>query len=382
MLDPELQLLAGTSFLFSREELDQHVDTLFVDEGGQVALADALAVGTAARNLVLLGDPNQLAQVSQGAHPPGANASVLEHLLGERRDGAARTWGIFLEQTWRMRPEVNAYISETFYEGRLEPARGLRASGRSRTATACASCRSSTRATGTRRRRRRRSCATRSSGCSGRRTPTSTASATLQPEDIIVVAPYNAQVRCLRAGDPRRADPGRHGRQVPGPGGAGRLLLDGELERRGRPARPRLPVLAQPAERRDLAREVPRVPGREPAAARRELPDGRADAARERAVPVRRAGRRPSGCLNRTDPEIRSVGRALVYAGHDHAGHVHSASRSGCPDRFCRWQRRHGRNRDFHCRGRGLVERGPRGYGGEVRESSEDVWRIPPPRRS
>jgi hypothetical protein len=51
MLDPELQLLAGTSFLFSRAELDGHVDTLFVDEAGQVALADVLAVGTAARTL-------------------------------------------------------------------------------------------------------------------------------------------------------------------------------------------------------------------------------------------------------------------------------------------------------------------------------------------
>jgi len=120
MLDEEALLIAGTSYLFAREELDHHVDTLFVDEGGQFALADALAVGTAARNLVLLGDPNQLPQVSQGSHPPGANASVLGHLLGE--DETLRPgMGIFLAETWRLRPEVNAYISETFYEGRLEP---------------------------------------------------------------------------------------------------------------------------------------------------------------------------------------------------------------------------------------------------------------------
>jgi uncharacterized protein len=121
MLDEEAQLIAGTSFLFAREELDSHVDALFVDEGGQFSLADALAVGTAARNLVLLGDPNQLPQVSQGKHPPGANASVLGHLLSE--DETLRPgMGIFLEHTWRMRPEVNDYISATFYEGRLEPA--------------------------------------------------------------------------------------------------------------------------------------------------------------------------------------------------------------------------------------------------------------------
>jgi predicted RecB family nuclease len=121
MLDEEALLIAGTSYLFAREELDQHVDTLFVDEGGQFSVADALAVGTASRNLVLLGDPNQLPQVSQGSHPPGADASVLGHLLGE--DETLRPgMGVFLEHTWRLRPEVNAYISETFYEGRLEPA--------------------------------------------------------------------------------------------------------------------------------------------------------------------------------------------------------------------------------------------------------------------
>jgi predicted RecB family nuclease len=119
LLDPQLQLVAGTSFLFSREELDRHVDTLFVDEAGQVSLADALAVGTAARNVVLLGDPNQLPQVSQGSHPPGAEASVLRHLLGDA-ETLSYEMGIFLEQTWRMRPEVNAFISGSFYDGRLE----------------------------------------------------------------------------------------------------------------------------------------------------------------------------------------------------------------------------------------------------------------------
>jgi predicted RecB family nuclease len=196
MLDPELQLLAGTSFLFSREELDQHVDTLFVDEGGQFALADALAVGTAARNLVLLGDPNQLPQVSQGAHPPGANASVLSHLLGEH-ETVEQEMGIFLEHTWRMRPEVNAYVSETFYEGRLEPAEicwrrsvadgaGLRFvevehdGNRTQSSEEAVFVRDEiARLLGTPYRDE-----------DGERT--------LEPEDFIVVAPYNAHVRCLR----------------------------------------------------------------------------------------------------------------------------------------------------------------------------------------
>jgi predicted RecB family nuclease len=125
MLEDDVQLLAGTSFLFAREELGRHLDVLFIDEGGQFALADAIAVGTAARNLVLLGDPNQLPQVSQAAHPPGANASVLEHLLAD--DETVRPeMGVFLEETWRMRPEVCAFISNAFYEGRLEPADAAR----------------------------------------------------------------------------------------------------------------------------------------------------------------------------------------------------------------------------------------------------------------
>jgi superfamily I DNA and/or RNA helicase len=70
---------------------------------------------------VLLGDPNQLSQVSQGSHPAGANASVLQHLLGGD-ETVGEGMGLFLGETYRMRPEVNEFISTTFYEGRLEPA--------------------------------------------------------------------------------------------------------------------------------------------------------------------------------------------------------------------------------------------------------------------
>ena len=64
-----VELLAGTAWLFSRYELDRSLDYLVIDEAGQVSLADALAMATSARNLILLGDPLQLAQVSQGLHP-------------------------------------------------------------------------------------------------------------------------------------------------------------------------------------------------------------------------------------------------------------------------------------------------------------------------
>jgi predicted RecB family nuclease len=198
LLDRELDLVAGTSWLFTRQEMetDGWVDTLFVDEAGQVALADALAVGTAARNLILLGDPNQLPQVSQGAHPPGTSASVLQHLLGQE-ETVRPGMGIFLAETWRLRPEVCAFTSQAFYEGRLEPAPvtstrsvldgdGVRflpvAHTTHRTASpeeAQAVAAEIDRLVGT-------------PYLVGDRTRP------LGYEDFIVVAPYNAHVRCLR----------------------------------------------------------------------------------------------------------------------------------------------------------------------------------------
>jgi uncharacterized protein len=112
-------LEAGTAWHFARD-LERTLDYLFVDEAGQVSLADAVAMGTTARNVVLVGDPQQLAQVIQGTHPVGTDASVLTWLL----DGAATIppdRGLFLERTFRLHPDVCGYVSEEFYEGRLRP---------------------------------------------------------------------------------------------------------------------------------------------------------------------------------------------------------------------------------------------------------------------
>jgi predicted RecB family nuclease len=116
----DCDLTAGTAWHFARDEHECTLDFLFIDEAGQVSLADALAMATAARNVVLVGDPQQLAQVLQGTHPSGSDASVLTHLLG----GAptiAPDRGVFLERTFRLHPDVCRYISDEFYEGRLIP---------------------------------------------------------------------------------------------------------------------------------------------------------------------------------------------------------------------------------------------------------------------
>ncbi|HXH97737.1 MAG TPA: ATP-binding protein, partial [Gaiellaceae bacterium] len=119
--DPEVGLIAGTAWLLARDEIDGTLDYLFVDEAGQVSLADALAVGTAARTLVLLGDPLQLAQVTQGIHPDGSGVSVLEHLLGDAQTIPPER-GLFLERSWRMHPDVCRFVSDAFYESRLASA--------------------------------------------------------------------------------------------------------------------------------------------------------------------------------------------------------------------------------------------------------------------
>ena len=116
---PDVDLIAGTSWLFAREALDQTLDVLVIDEAGQISLADAIAMGTSAKSLILLGDPLQLAQVSQGVHPEGAGSSVLQHLL-EDHDTIPENRGIFLTHTRRMHPDVCGFISQAFYDGRLD----------------------------------------------------------------------------------------------------------------------------------------------------------------------------------------------------------------------------------------------------------------------
>ena len=122
--DGELDVAAGTSWLWARAGMAGSVDTLFVDEAGQLSLANVMAVAGAARNLVLLGDPQQLAQPSHATHPPGAGVSALEHILGERAtmpEGA----GLLLDQTWRMHPDLCEFTSAAFYDGKLHGVDGL-----------------------------------------------------------------------------------------------------------------------------------------------------------------------------------------------------------------------------------------------------------------
>ena len=116
----EANLVAGTSWLWSRAAMLGVVDVLFVDEAGQMSLANVLASAPASNGVVLLGDPQQLDQPLKGVHPPGTAVSALGHILGERRT-IDPDQGLFLGETWRMHPDVCGFVSEVFYEGRLRP---------------------------------------------------------------------------------------------------------------------------------------------------------------------------------------------------------------------------------------------------------------------
>jgi uncharacterized protein len=113
-------VVGGTSWLWTRPEYSDAVDVLFIDEAGQMALADVVAVSRAAKNVVLIGDPQQLDRPLKGSHPPGAESSALQHLLGEHQT-IPDSMGLLLPETWRLHPNICTFTSDLFYEGRLSP---------------------------------------------------------------------------------------------------------------------------------------------------------------------------------------------------------------------------------------------------------------------
>ena len=118
LADGTFNLAAGTAWLWSSEKSEGLLDVLFVDEAGQISLANVLAMSGASRSVVLLGDPQQLDQPVQGTHPPGADRSALAHLLGPE-DTMPEALGLFLDDTWRLHPDITRFTSDAFYEGRL-----------------------------------------------------------------------------------------------------------------------------------------------------------------------------------------------------------------------------------------------------------------------
>jgi predicted RecB family nuclease len=124
ILKRNYEVVGGTGWVWSKEELSNAIDVLVVDEAGQMSLANVLACAQAATNLVLLGDPQQLEQPQKASHPEGTELSALEYLL-EGHDTIPEERGLFLGETWRLHPAICGYTSDLFYEGKLQPHAGL-----------------------------------------------------------------------------------------------------------------------------------------------------------------------------------------------------------------------------------------------------------------
>ena len=261
----EYDVIAGTPWLFANQAMRDHpVDVLVVDEAGQLGLADTLAASTSATNVVLLGDPQQLPQVTQAVHPNRSGVSALEHLLGEGVHTFPPDRGVLLDTTWRMHPDVCGFISDVMYDGKL---------------TSEPSCETQTTSAGTGLRWLRADHTDRSTESPEeaalvaqtiRRllgtdwTDQQGVTRPLTGSDIIVVTPYNDQRRRIRDtlhSDPLdRHDRGRHRRHIPRTRGRRRPLLHGHVVRRVHAPQRRLPLLQEPAQRRHQPRPMPRLP--------------------------------------------------------------------------------------------------------------------------
>jgi len=119
-----VHVAGGTAWLWASPDAAGTVDVLFVDEAAQMSLANVLAISLAGAQIVLLGDPQQLDQPMQGSHPEGTDVSALHHVLGEEPTLSPEQ-GLFLAETWRLHPDICAFTSEMFYAGRLRSHPGL-----------------------------------------------------------------------------------------------------------------------------------------------------------------------------------------------------------------------------------------------------------------
>ena len=289
----EVQLVAGTAWLFASPGMADTLDHLVIDEAGQMALGNVVAAGRAAANLVLVGDPQQLAQPTKGSHPHGVGVSVLEHVLAGRPT-VADDRGLFLDTTWRMHPDVCEFVSDLAYESRL---------------AAHPNC-SGQRVVGDD-----------ALGGSGVRwIPVEhTGNKIGSDEEVAAVrdcldsligrewvdfdgvsSPITLEGRrgrraVQRAGQqadrrPARRRASRHRRQVPGTGSGGRDRVDGDVERRRRATRARVPAEHEPPQRRRLTGAGAGHRRRQSDPADHEVQVARADPTRQRPLPLRRAG--------------------------------------------------------------------------------------------
>ena len=213
LINGDFDLLAGTAWFFANERLNQKIDYLIIEEAGQMSLATAIAAGTCAKNLILVGDQNQLEQPIQGIHPNDSGMSVINYYLKKDENSeeihtvVPEEKGVFLDRTHRLHPKICDFVSEAFYGSKLLPIRqniqreliwektpesNIRGAGIRLLLTAHEGCSKVSRAEANEVKQVFNSLLQHASlkvGDSIRR---------IQTRDILVIAPYNMQVELLK----------------------------------------------------------------------------------------------------------------------------------------------------------------------------------------
>lgn len=114
----DLKIFGGTAWAFAHPMFRDQLDYLFIDEAGQVSLANLVAMSMSTNNLILMGDQMQLSQPTIGTHPEGTGLSSLDYLLGERPT-IPEDIGVLLPKTYRLHPDICDFVSKKVYEGRI-----------------------------------------------------------------------------------------------------------------------------------------------------------------------------------------------------------------------------------------------------------------------
>lgn len=115
----DMNLVVGTQWLFAPAEAKGQYHTVFIDEAGQSGSADLLAIAESSENFVPVGDHRQLPKPTQGSHPGKSGESILHFQLGERAIVPSHL-GILLDETRRMHPDLTEIVSDSMYDGRLK----------------------------------------------------------------------------------------------------------------------------------------------------------------------------------------------------------------------------------------------------------------------
>jgi uncharacterized protein len=228
----EVDVVGGTAWLMSRDDMAGRLDLLVVDEAGQVSLANALASMEVTTDTLLVGDPAQLDQPIQASHPEGTDVSALAYVAAEATT-MPTDLGLFLDRTRRMHPSICAFVSEVAYEGKLSGIEGLeRQSVSARVDQSARPAREQLVGSGIRylpvaHEGNRTASAEEVERVvravdellGGTWTDAEGASHLLRAEDILVVTPYNAQIALLRARLPAGMEVGTvdkfQGREAP-----------------------------------------------------------------------------------------------------------------------------------------------------------------------